>query len=40
MEKKIQKSISYKIELFDGVRFMASSSSSFTDNLAERIHKM
>ena len=32
--------ISYKIKIFDSTRFMASSLSSFVNNLAKEIHKI
>ena len=38
--EKITKTISYKLQLIDSARFMASSLSNLVDNLAEGIHKI
>ena len=38
--EKITKTISYKLQLIDSARFMASSLSNLVDNLAEEIHKI
>ena len=43
MEKKITKTISYKLKFMDSARFMESSSSDLVENLAslsEGIHKI
>ena len=38
--KKITKSISYRLQFIDSARFMASSLSNLTNNLADRIHEI
>ena len=38
--EKNTKTISYKLQLIDSARFMASSLSNLVDNLAEGIHKI
>ena len=40
MEKKPQKSISYKLQFIDIARFMASSLSNLVNNLSEGIQKI
>ena len=38
MEKKLQKNISYILQLIDSARFMASTLSNLVNNLSEGIH--
>ena len=38
-EKEITKTISYRLQCIDSIRFMASSFSNLVNNLAERINK-
>ena len=40
MEKKLQKNISFILQLIDSARFMASSLSSFVNNPFEEIHRI
>ena len=40
MEKKLQKNISYILQLIDSTRFMASTLSNLVNNLSERIHRI
>ena len=40
MEKKLQKNISYILQLIDSARFMASTLSNLVNNLSEGIHRI
>ena len=40
MEKKLKKTISYRLQFIDNAKFMASSLSNLVNNLAEGIYKI